>query len=443
MSYINSHRSAALKSELDLFAVPPTQSSVEDGSMHCYRPMASLSDTSPIEFVVTGHGDEYIDLAHTALYILVKIIPGTKDIEAAASTSTPKRQEPVAVGPINNWMHSIFSQVDIYLNQKCITPPSNHYNYRAYIENLLNYGSDAKNSHLRTVLWEKDVGDFDATVLGVNTGFDRRSGSTKDSQIVELYGNLHCDIFNQDKFLLNGVELTVRLIKANNAFHLMSEASASIEILDANLFIRKVKINPSILIAHARALSVATAKYPITRVDIKSITISKDIQSKSIDNLYLGQLPKRCILGFVRNEAYSGDFKYNPFNFQHFKHNFLALYIDSVQIPARPLTPDFAKNLYTRSYHTLFSGSGIHFGDTGNEITISEYPNGYCLVAFDLTADLSSHEAHWNIIRSGSLRLEVRFEKPLTETITAIIYSEFDNLIEIDNNRNIIIDYSS
>lgn len=432
MAYINSHRSAALKSELDLFAVPPTQNSVEDGSMHCYRPMAALSDTSPIEFIISGHGDEYIDLAHTALHLLVKIVPEKQREGASAAV----------IAPVNNWMHSIFSQVDVYLNQKCVTPPSNHYNYRAYIENLLNYGSDAKNSHLRTVLWDKDTDSFDS-VDSTNKGFVSRYNATKDQKVVELYGNLHCDIFNQDKFLLNGVEVGVRLIKASNAFHLMGSAAGNIEILDANLFVRKVKINPSILVAHARALSIATAKYPITRVDIKSITISKDVQSKSIDNLYLGQLPKRCIVGFVKNEAYSGDFKYNPFNFQHFKHNFLALYIDSVQIPSKPLTPDFPSKLYTRSYHTLFSGSGVHFGDTGNEITLEEYPNGYCLAAFDLTPDLSSHEAHWNIIRSGSLRLEVRFEKPLTETITAIIYSEFDNLIEIDNNRNIVIDYSS
>lgn len=438
MAYINSHRSAALKSELDLFAVPPTQNSVEDGSMHCYRPMAALADSSPIEFIVSGHGDEYIDLAHTALHLLVKIVPEVPPpANVGAAVVVP------VTGPINNWMHSIFSQVDVYLNQKCVTPPSNHYNYRAYIENLLNYGSDAKNSHLRSVLWEKDVTNFDSIAVAENTGFGKRYERTKDTKTIELYGNLHCDLFNQDKFLLNGVEINVRLIKANAAFHLMSAGSGNIEIVDANLFVRKVKINPSILVAHARALSIAPAKYPITRVDIKSITIPTGVQSKSIDNLYLGQLPKRCIVGFVRNEAYNGDFKRNPFKFEHFNYNFLALYIDSVQIPSKPLTPSFANSIYTRSYHTLFSGSGIHFGDTGNEITLDEYPNGFCLAAFDLTADLSSHESHWNIIRSGSLRLEVRFENPLPDTITALIYSEFDNLIEIDSNRNIIIDYSS
>lgn len=106
-------------------------------------------------------------------------------------------------------------------------------------------------------------------------------------------------MFNQDKFLINGVEMGVRLIKSPNTFHLLGTAG-KIELIEANLFVRKVKINISILIAHARALSVAAAKYPITRVNIKSITIPGGIKSKSIDNnVYLGQLPKRCIVGFV------------------------------------------------------------------------------------------------------------------------------------------------
>lgn len=119
------------------------------------------------------------------------------------------------------------------------------------------------------------------------------------------------------------------------------------------------------------------------------------------------------------------------------------MYVDSVQIPSKPLTPDFDKKLYTRSYHTLFSGSGVHFGDVGNNISLEEYPDGYCLAAFDLTPDLSCHNSHWNIIKSGSLRVELRFAKPLDKTITAVIFSEFDNIIEVDRNRNVVIDYSS
>lgn len=164
MAFINAHRSLTTKTELDIFATPPTQNSVESGTTLCVRPISSLTDASPIEFLIPGSGDEYIDLAHTTLHLIAKIILDEPKVE----------KDVMNIAPVNNWMHSIFSQVDIYLNQKCITPPSNNYNYRAYIENLLNYGSDAKSSHLSSIVWEKDTaGKMDAVAISgdsANTG---------------------------------------------------------------------------------------------------------------------------------------------------------------------------------------------------------------------------------------------------------------------------------
>lgn len=432
MAFINSHKNITTKTELDIFATPPTQNSIESGATLCYRPISSLRDASPIEFIVSASGDEYIDLAHTTIQIFAKIhVDGTV---AAGSTAD--------IAPVNNWLHSMFSQVEVYLNQKCVTPPSNNYNYRAYLEHLLNYGNDAKSSHLTTSMWYKDTAGKMGPVAG-NTGYIKRKSLTKSGVEVEMFGNLHCDIFNQDKFMLNGVDMTVKLIKAKNEFHLMGATEAHVEITDANLFVRKVKINPSILIAHARALSVTPAKYPITRVEIKTITIPSSVQSRTFDNLFLGQLPKRCIIGMVNGQAFNGSLATNPYNFVHFNYNYLSLYLDSTQISTKPFTPNFKAAQYTRSYHTLFSGSGVNFADTGNTISLEEYPNGYCLAAFDLTPDLSCNEAHWNIIKSGSLRAELRFEEELDSTVTLIIFAEFDNIIEIDKNRNVIIDYSS
>lgn len=432
MAFINSHKNVTTKTELDIFATPPTQTSIESGATLCYRPISSLSDASPIEFVITSSGDEYIDLAHTTLQVIAKVrIDG--DVAANAQAD---------VAPVNNWLHSIFEHVDVCLNQKCITSPSNNYGYRAYLETLLNYGSDAKSSHLSTHLWHKDTANNMGPVTA-NTGYSKRKTLTAGEKTIEMYGNLHCDIFNQDKFMINGVDMTIKFIKSKKEFHLMGVTTAHLELIEANLFVRKVKINPSILIAHNRALGVTTAKYPITRVEIKTFTIAADIQSKSIDHLFLGQLPKRCIIGMVDGTAFNGSLATNPFNFKHFNYNYLSLYLDSTQIPSRPLTPDFANNKFTREYHTLFSGSGVHFADTGNTISLEEYPNGYCLTAFDLTPDLSCNEPHWNIIKSGTLRAEIRFAEPLANTITLIVFAEFDNIIEVDKNRNVIIDYSS
>lgn len=88
--------------------------------------------------------------------------------------------------------------------------------------------------------------------------------------------------------------MTVKLQRAKAEFHLMGvrNSGATFEIIEAELFVRKVKINPAVILAHNRALSVSTAKYPINRVDVKAITIPAGSQTKTMDNIYLGKICK-------------------------------------------------------------------------------------------------------------------------------------------------------
>lgn len=284
MAYINSHRAPTVKSELDLFAVPPTQGSVESGVIQAYRPVSALTASSPIEFIIPPSNEEYFDLSHTTLHLMVKInrVNATQNI-----------------APVNNFLHSMFSQVDVFLNQRNVTPPSTRYSYRSYIEKLLNYGHEAKNTHLQTDMWFKDTAHqmdrITPTAEGLsNLGYENRKILAGEGQTIELYGHLHCDLFNQNKYLLNGVEVSIRLIKEKPEFCLISDVEgATFEITDANLYVRKVRINPSILLAHARTLAICPARYPITRVETKTITINAGVQSKTVDNLFIGQLPKR------------------------------------------------------------------------------------------------------------------------------------------------------
>jgi len=159
--------------------------------------------------------------------------------------------------------------------------------------------------------------------------------------------------------------------------------------------------------------------------------------------VYLGQLPKRIVLGLVSNNAFNGSFKHNPFNFAHYNVNLLALYVDGQQVPAKALQPDFTNpQLYISCYNTLFSGCGIHNRNQGNGISRAMYPNGYCLYAFDLTSDLAAASPHWNPVRIGSLRIEIKFGTALSEAINCIVFGEFSNVIEIDKYRNVTVDYN-
>ena len=48
---------------LDLFFLPPTQSSFQKGKSIDCHPITSLSDGGPIQFKVSGNGKEFLDLA--------------------------------------------------------------------------------------------------------------------------------------------------------------------------------------------------------------------------------------------------------------------------------------------------------------------------------------------------------------------------------------------
>ena len=277
-----------------------------------------------------------------------------------------------------------------------------------------------------------------------NIGLVNRRNLFNKTNSVDLLGHLHTDVFNQDKLLINGVEIKVRLLKAPNTFALMDPTGLFyVHIDEARLLVRCVKISPSVQIAHAKALMKTTAKYPLTRVEVKAVSLHSGIRGETLDNVILGQLPQRIIIGFVDNKAYNGDFKLNPYNFQNFDINFLCLYVDGVQVPSKPLEPNFENSMYIDAYHTLFSGGGIHFMDDGNQIHRQDYPHGYTLFAFDLTPDMSANdETHWNLIKHGSVRIDVRFAKQLRSTVNCIVYAEFPNILEIDASRQVMVDFS-
>ena len=67
------------------------------------------------------------------------------------------------VGPVNLFLHSLFSQGDVSLNERLISPSTNTYPYRVMLETLLNYGEEAKTSQLTTAMFYKDTpGKMDA-----------------------------------------------------------------------------------------------------------------------------------------------------------------------------------------------------------------------------------------------------------------------------------------
>lgn len=419
---------------LDLFTLPPTQTSVLSGGWVEFHPVATLTDTGPIEFIVKGT-EEYLDLSNSYIQVQARIVK--PDGSALVAGDDDKH------GPSNLWLHSLFSEVEVSVGGVQITSTSNLYAYRSYIESLLSYDAGAKETQLAAAMFYKDTANHVSATAGTNNkGLKERRNQTKRSKIVDMIGRLHADIFLQEKFLLNKVDVRVRLMRSRDAFSLMGDGTNTyrVEMVKASLFIRKATLNPAVMLAHGKGLEEATAKYPLQRVVMKAFAAPGGQLNIIEDNLFTSQIPKRLVVGLVDSTAYNGAFNASPYEFKHFDLNFLAVYNEGRQIPVKAFQPNFGQGQYTRSYMSLFNGLNTAWQDVGNGIAPEEFDKGYALYGFDLTPSIQDG-SQAELIRSGSLRLEMGFGTALPNAVHVIVYAQFDGLLEIDKSRQCLVNF--
>ena len=117
MAFIHDDVCECIANSLDLFAIPPTQRSVEHGKYFDYHPVNMLAEGSPIEFEIPGAGEECLDLCNSMLYVRLKVVkPNGANLADADK-----------VGLVNALLHSLFSQLQISLNSTPVTTASDTY----------------------------------------------------------------------------------------------------------------------------------------------------------------------------------------------------------------------------------------------------------------------------------------------------------------------------
>ena len=290
-----------LISELSLFDLPATQTSVTDVFYEEIRPLSQVTGDSPIEFKISGQNSmDYLDLKGSQLYVKLKVV------NAADGSSIGQDK----VGPANLFLQSLFSTSEVTLQNKA-TITRNFNPYRAIIQTFLNYGEDAIQTQLTTQVFTLDDSDApeDASPGGNNPGLYARAKLIENSKVLGLQGPVCNELFSMNRFLLNSIDVKLKLYRTPNSFCLLSTeggASYKVEIFDIYLLARKVKVNAAVLIAHNHMLKSSNAKYPFTRQECRVQSIAQGSTSFHWDNMFQGQKPTKLVIGFVKAKAVSG-----------------------------------------------------------------------------------------------------------------------------------------
>ena len=224
------------------------------------------------------------------------------------------------------------------------------------------------------------------------------------------------------------------MTKARPIFYLKNKSVDSktvYKFLDAQLLVRRVKPNLAILLALSATLKNrgSLARYKLTRVEIKTFIFAAGSKSLSIDNAFLGSIPKHLLFTTVKNTDLNGSLESNPYKFQHYISDF-SLFVNGKNYLIEGLTLGMDHEITSvMGYRTLFEASCIHHSNTGLQITHDMYIKGYYILLFDLTPDRGASEGHTSHSENGSIRIELKFNKPLPEAIKYLLYIEFDNSV--------------
>ncbi|XP_048750342.2 uncharacterized protein F54H12.2-like [Ostrea edulis] len=433
MAFLSSEdKDIAQPMELSLFASPTNQVAVEKVYFTEARPISSIgvSDT-PIEIVVSGSGAEYIDLKRSRLYVKAKIVKA----DGTALASNEK------TGIVNLPLQSMFSQMDVYLNNKLVSFNTNNYPWKAYLKTVLFGGKEELSSQKQSQLFFKDEGNLgDANAYnGGNAGLVLRYGYTQESHVFELEGNLMEDIFDIDKYLINGVDIYIKLFRSSAPFLVMSAQASpayKLELIDVVYKVAKVRVDPGVLLNHSKQIESNPVKYTISRNELKMNTIPKGSTEFYWDNIFPQAIPDRIVVGLVDQKAVNGDYTANPFNFEHFNLTDVGIYVNGESVPGRPLKTDFTAGHYSSAYARLFEASGKWNQDAGLIITRNNYGNGYSLFVFTIDP-CGFGEEYLNLIRRGNTRLELKFKQVTTKAANVLVFATFSSLLEVDKTRDI------
>jgi hypothetical protein len=430
MLKLSDHSKNCSKSELDLFYVPYTQTAIEGYKYVQIKPQQDWEKNEFIEFNIVGSTSYFIDIAATNIFVELEC----KNIEKAF--------------PVNNILHSLFKKCEISIDNLNNEQSNNYYPYRAYIEDLLNYDEESKNTILQTQGYFKDdptkfdnltiakeveiAKDSNNMVTGLtkpqfNNGANKRKDLfTNATKTCMLKGKIHADIFSLNKLLLNGVGLSLTFHKSTNDFFFIGDGTPEYTIKNIFLQVKHVTVNESLRESIERNLKTQQAQYPLTKIQMKAIPIPASHQSVDL-SISKGILPKRVVVCFVKTSAIVGNLKQNPYNFETLNIQKIELFAAGKSVPYQNGLN--LKNSYIPAYNLLNTN-----GPLG--ITYKDFIGGTFIIVFDLSPDQCNGE-HFNPLSDGSLSIQLEFGSVPDPAYTMITYLEYDAIMTIDINRAI------
>ena len=360
---------------------------------------------------------------------------------------------------VNNIAHSLLKQISVRLNGTLISPQTDTYHYKAYIETLLNFDRDDGETILKPQGWFNHLNVPD-TLTANQQNQDHNDFKAMDEekqQVVKTMQQLikkhaggkariltfvpHIEVFHLSKLLVPRVQIGIQIYFNSPSLWNMKYTGGvdyrlNAEDIKIKLFLCQVNtsIYRELMISMNRGDRVVS--YPTVRSEIRTYNITQNERHFEISNPFQNRLPNMVVIGLVDLLAFNGDVGKYPFSFKDYKLISIQQTVNGEVYPYRPLELDHTNDSKDiRGYRQFLQATGSFCKSRGNMVRADDWGYGK-----NCTLDGCLNSPIMKPPQTGEVRLILDFGADQGANLTAIIYGEFENAMEISSNKTVQYD---
>ena len=241
--------------------------------------------------------------------------------ESVAFTETgtdDEEEEEVARNTyVNNIMHSIFSNVEVYTNNQQIY--NGLYAHKSYISNKFKAAIPEYKGvlHCEGCDYEQDPEDIINPLS--DPFFTRRMKLLSIRDGFMLCGKLEIDFFSRSELLYPNMKIRVRLIRARPTFYMISDnRNVILGIVDCSLYTRRIALKDDYHKKTMDMLAYASVEYNYLQTLANTFIIPAR-QNQFIHEIIFNNAPiRRIAIAMNTNSAFTGSSTESPFWYQQF-----------------------------------------------------------------------------------------------------------------------------
>ena len=323
-------------------------------------------------------------------------------------------------------MHSIFSNVEVCINNQQIYNSNGLYAHKSYISNSVKRAV----SEYKFVLHCEGY-DFEANPHDIQDSplsdpfFSRRLKMLLRIDGFTLYGKLGVDFFTTSEIFYSNMKVRIWLIRAGPNFYMISDnPNVTLGIVDCSLYTRRIVLKEDYHKKRMDMIAYTPVEYNYMKTMAKTFFIPSSQNQIFQENIFDNAPIRRSAVAMNTNSAFTGSFTENHFWYQQFDFRQIRKFRGGQPI----VEYDTSDNC--RLYVTTMKA--MNFQDDIPSIPIDDFEDHYVLV-FDLTSmqDSTEHCLYPKLV-GEPLRLELNFNTALEHVTEIIVLGERMSSVAVD-----------